>query len=40
MGEGYFDAEGYYHATVNGIEIIFESWQAYKDFVSDDEKVE
>lgn len=35
MDEGRFDDEGYYHAVVNGKEIVFESWQAYKDYVSD-----
>lgn len=36
MDEGRFDPEeGYYVAVVNGSEIVFESWQAYKDYVSD-----
>lgn len=35
MDEGRFDDEGYYRAVVNGKEIVFESWQAYRDYISD-----
>ena len=34
MEEGFFDADGYYHAIINGVEVVFESWTAWKDYVS------
>lgn len=36
MKEG-FDQEGYYHAIINGQEIVFESWQAWQDYIAEDE---
>lgn len=36
MEEGRFDREeGYYIAKVNGCEIVFESWQAYQEYIAE-----